>query len=399
MKAPGWLTAWPAWCWTGAAGIMIAPFYVLPSGLPQPSGAFAALTVVLLVADGRGQVQFPARAVPALTTLFALVVYIAITNFVWTGITGYSSISMNSAYYAYNSAVLVTTVAGYARFGARFLHALVRVAVASLLLQVVLSPFVFVPGQLRQELFYNNSNQLAYFAILVGSMFFAGARIERPDPRLEAVVYASVVYLALLSVSRAAFGSVLLLIGLALLNRPRSAIIVFGAIVSGLVTLEYLTDFLGAASERLSNLDPGTGRGYDRIANHPEYLVFGAGEGMSARFESEAVAHELHSIFGALLFSYGLPGIGLFVLLLVQILRLGRWSALMALGPTFIYGLAHQGLRFTQLWLLLGLVIGVGLELSKRRAAAAPRVDARGQAGPRRPNGMTTGAASSEGSA
>ena len=99
------------------------------------------------------------------------------------------------------------------------------------------------------------------------------------------------------------------------------------------------------------------------------------------------------------MFSYGLPGIGLFVLLLVQILRLGRWSALMALGPTFIYGLAHQGLRFTQLWLLLGLVIGVGLELSKRRAAAAPRVDARGQAGPRRPNGMTTGAASSEGSA
>ena len=184
----------------------------------------------------------------------------------------------------YNASVLATVVAGYARFGARFLRALVNVAVASLLLQVVLSPLVFVPGQLRQELFYNNSNQLAYFAILIGSIFFAGSRLVRPDPRLEAVIYAGVVYLALLSVSRAAFASVLLLIGLALLNRPRSALIVFGAIAAGLFTLEYLTDFLGAASERLSDLDPGHGRGYDRIANQPGYLLLGAGEGMSSRF-------------------------------------------------------------------------------------------------------------------
>src|SRR2546422_1043712 len=52
-------------------------------------------------------------------------------------------------------------------------------------------------------------------------------------------------------------------------------------------------------------------RGYDRMTNHPQYLLFGAGEGAYYRFQS-AWPRELHSSYGTLLFCYGIFGTALF---------------------------------------------------------------------------------------
>ncbi|GAI55574.1 unnamed protein product, partial [marine sediment metagenome] len=65
-----------------------------------------------------------------------------------------------------------------------------------------------------------------------------------------------------------------------------------------LSNLENRMSSLGLESD-----DSLAGRGYDRIVNHPQYLLFGAGEGSNKRFESMWPG-ELHSGVGSIFFSH-----------------------------------------------------------------------------------------------
>jgi hypothetical protein len=94
-------------------------------------------------------------------------------------------------------------------------------------------------------------------------------------------------------------------------------------------------------------------RGYDRIWLTPEYLIAGAGEGAFNRFSNN---NEMHSTFGTILFSYGLPGAALFLLVLWIIFRRAPPRYLVYFVPVCLYGITHQGLRFTQFWIFLALV-------------------------------------------
>ena len=97
------------------------------------------------------------------------------------------------------------------------------------------------------------------------------------------------------------------------------------------------------------------GRGYDRLVNHAEYLLLGAGEGSYNRFQSELPGSELHSSYGTLLFCYGLVGALLFSLALLLVCGLQvRW--MLYLSPVMLFGLFHHGLRFTLFWVLLAYV-------------------------------------------
>ncbi|MCS0065917.1 hypothetical protein, partial [Vibrio parahaemolyticus] len=63
-------------------------------------------------------------------------------------------------------------------------------------------------------------------------------------------------------------------------------------------------------------------RGYDRIFNHLDLIIFGAGEGIYSRLNSFIIDDyyqlELHSTFGNILFSYGLFGFLLFLLVIIR---------------------------------------------------------------------------------
>ena len=109
-------------------------------------------------------------------------------------------------------------------------------------------------------------------------------------------------------------------------------------------------------------------RGYSRILEYPEYVILGAGEGARYRFGPEH-SHELHSSLGTLLFSYGVPGLAFFLLMLLFVLRRKRFSVWLLTMAPLIYSLSHQGLRTTLFWIFLTIV---WLYAPETRTAFAP---------------------------
>jgi hypothetical protein len=95
-------------------------------------------------------------------------------------------------------------------------------------------------------------------------------------------------------------------------------------------------------------------RGYFRPFEFPKYLLFGAGQGNDARFDSP---HEIHSSFLSIFFYYGIFGLIFFLGFLYQIFRrLSLPEALMLSAP-FVYGLFTYGLRTPIFWVLMAIVV------------------------------------------
>jgi hypothetical protein len=94
-------------------------------------------------------------------------------------------------------------------------------------------------------------------------------------------------------------------------------------------------------------------RGHLRIIEYPQYLLFGAGQGMDERFDSNN-GYEVHSSFVGVFFYYGFFGIVLFFLFLWNLFKIK--INLLLLMPLFIYGLFTQGLRSPYFWIALGFV-------------------------------------------
>jgi hypothetical protein len=114
-------------------------------------------------------------------------------------------------------------------------------------------------------------------------------------------------------------------------------------------------------------------RGYDRIWNNKEHVFFGAAEGSRYRWrESTRIrTAEIHSSAGTLLFSYGIPGILMFGLFLYRVIRGVRMRHGLMLLPALLYSVAHQGLRFTMLWVLLALFVALKETPAASRKAVA----------------------------
>jgi hypothetical protein len=94
-------------------------------------------------------------------------------------------------------------------------------------------------------------------------------------------------------------------------------------------------------------------RGYDRMNNHPYYMILGAGEGSNKRFETYIENHEMHSSLGTILFCYGIPGSILFIIFIVSLLKGLPFTHRLYIFPVIAYGLVHMGLRFTIFYIAL----------------------------------------------
>ena len=65
--------------------------------------------------------------------------------------------------------------------------------------------------------------------------------------------------------------------------------------------------------------------------------------------------HEIHSSAATVLFSYGVVGATLFIVFIVRLMRGASLRSAMMLLPPVIYTVAHQGLRFSMLWIVLAV--------------------------------------------
>lgn len=337
--------------------LVAKPFYFNDSGLPQLADLFA-VPLFLLTALLRERMPREFMSFYLAGILFcAYALLISGTHFLYlddvrTGKAG--------VFYAYNIGMLYV-VLSQGRNGKQFLKLFMAFILISCLLQVLLSVIVGSESK-RETIFFNNPNQLAYWGLLSAAMFCVCSRCIRVPIPMQVAAWLMFSYLVLLGLSKAATISLIVLAVIHFSRNAKHTVLVTTVAVLVLVLAEGV-ELLENAGTRLASIgeqsdDSILGRGYDRILAYPQYLLFGAGEYGLARFPG--ADHEIHSTIGTVVFSYGFVGTLVFGTFLWLLFRLAGFSISIYLLPIFLYGGVHNGLRFTLLWMLFGLVAVVG---------------------------------------
>jgi hypothetical protein len=345
--------------------LVLTPLYVFAPGLPQPGDLLAVLLAPLVIVPF-GRRLFP-RAVVSLRALARVVVYIVVANLVWSialdvwEVNMRRGLWMSPIYYIYNMAIFWAALALYHRHREAFLRLTYRVLYVATIAFALAAP-ILGSSHVRQKLLFNNPNQLGFHATLVATVLVISQRPLRISTLQTSIGLLACSYLAILSASKAALGSMAILIGVGVFNRARTVVIT--AIIAGvaLIVSASAIEAVDRAHTRIvrdsshSFLEE---RGYDRILNNPEYLVLGSGEGAYVRFRDSTKigSAELHSSLGTMLFCYGFVGLGLFAWFVWASLRGVGLRIWLCLAAPFAYGFTHQALRTTLFWVLIALAM------------------------------------------
>ncbi|WP_409606340.1 hypothetical protein [Thermus sp.] len=375
--------------------VLLSPFYVWESGLPQPAHFLGAGLVVALLLLRR-RFTWDRKVMPwgFLFSIYAAVVNMAVY------VTYLDAHSLLSAiYYGFNFSLFWAVQQLADAQGRSWLVKQVRLAFVVLLFVQAL---FFLSGKGRafgENRFmgsFNDPNQLAHwtlwavivilavdyflqrrlswwswvglllgFAILVASASRSGLL------GFSAIVLALVVRVAFRRVRfHRKSGQVWLfsLLSLGVLAGLLAPVILLG------VSNEKVTGFQEKLVEQVQfyvlrvqegiaksgeNLEE---RGYDRLWKFPEYLILGAGEGASQRWAGETTfLGEIHSTLAGVIFYYGIPGSLLIVLFIGRIWSTlpGLWLRLLLLAP-LLYSLGTYNLRNSMFWLGLAILWAVG---------------------------------------
>lgn len=360
--------------------LLLTPIYVFKSGLPQPGDVFVVLLVPIALRGWNGRLS--KAAIKATRALLWFTLWVCVVDYAWAlalgnfKIFGTDTFVLFPLYYIYNSLMFLVALVLYERYGERFLRLTLYVIYVSLGMQVLASFGGQVGG--RGALFFNNPNQLGYYALLIACLLVILHWRLKLRLLTSSVALMSCAYLAMLSASRASIAGIAVLLAILVFSNPRVVFAVSAVAIALLFAGGPIAEAFERSQDRVLNRRHHLGffeeRGYDRIVEHKQYLVFGAGEGGLSRFaESPYQQMEIHGSAGTVLFSYGVVGVLLFLAFLWQLLRGATLKLLSVLIPPLIYTVAHQGLRFTILWVLFAIFLCMKAEMPRLgRARAAP---------------------------
>ena len=339
--------------------VVLKPFYLFPSGVPQIADLI--LVLALIISALFIKVRIDKNTASVLKAGFYFSLYTVGVNLAWSLYLKDLGMVVYASYYIYNAMAMFVIFVCAAAARDQFERCIFWGAVVSSCVQLlVVLATGLDPG--RETASFNNPNQLAYFSfIMLGFMLVTEHRITQ-----KLYLYAGMgaaMALSLLALSKSGLVVSVLLILLHFVRRPVIAGLFVAAFLGGLVWTEQ-TEIIDRAYERIENIgkqkdDSIAGRGYMRLVNYPQYLVLGAGEGGFYRFKGGSTI-EIHSTYATVLFSYGVIGFSLFTLFIYRIYRYTSLYHFFYLIPCFMYGLVHQGLRFSPLWIFLALVFICG---------------------------------------
>lgn len=216
---------------------------------------------------------------------------------------------------------------------------------------------------------FNNPNQLGYFSVATASIIALMFLDNIISMRYFAGATAACIFLSILSLSKAAMISVAFVLPLlvssfvAVRQRIRLKHLIAALIICiGMGLIAGNSDWIDQYKfyNRIADIgsdadDSLKGRGYFAISHFNTWeWVFGMGTDRTA----EVVGHEVHSTVWSFFVNYGLIGFALFVSFLIiwikKIYEKHSYIGLMVIiAPSMLYGLTHNGSRFTIFWLLL----------------------------------------------
>lgn len=366
--------------------VILTPFYFFDSGRPQVADMLGLILLVVVVKSWNG--RLPPRLGKQLVALLMFIGYVILLNVGWSLVEFKFSINAKvgfliaPTFYIFNGLILFVFLLMFQAFGEFFLWLTARLVLIAAVFQAVLA-LLSRAAVGRATAMFNNSNQLGYYALLSACIILVSHKRLRLSTLQVTTGLAASSFLALLSASKAALGSVAAL-GLVLLVTKIRTMLVVGLVFAALIfTSNPFSRAIDNAQQRIES-DESFGfieeRGYDRIYEYPQYLIAGAGEGAYNRFRETSLigAHELHSSMGTLVFCYGVVGVSLFGFFMWRTMKGTGFRAWLIVGTGFAYSMTHQGLRFRLLWVLLGMVAALReVQLRERQAKRAASIAAR----------------------
>ena len=371
LKRAPYLPKWTLYGWF--LYFIAAPFYVFDSGMPQPADwVMALLFMYLFIVGARPAVGIQQQVV---SKHWHFVFYVTLVNTIWFFFIDQSREKrfptiVHSFFYIFNFFTLRAVLILFTSYQEKFLKYTAYAVGAGMIIQAGLS-FVMGSTGSRNALFFNNPNQLGYYALLSGSLFMYVTKHLKLPSYFQLAAFFSFFYLTLLSSSKAALVGSLILITLAVINQGLLSFkrfVVLGVAIGigfyfvsnqelGSGLLRYSLNRFEMIGE--SKDDSYEGRGYDRMLNNPEYMIIGAGEGGYYRFDTLLSSGEIHSSFGTIIFCYGILGFFLFFRFVFAIFFKSSFFDVMYFVPIVAYSITHQGLRDSLLWVFLGVVFVV----------------------------------------
>ena len=362
-------------------GLVSLPIYLFESGVPQPSHFILSL-YILAVASQQSLVIGKDGAF--LIALFFIVLIrdgLAVTSsFDFEGVA-------NPAYILFNLAVLLafktdmaTNFESFCKVLLLGIYGALAVAVGGLVVQGV--SFSGSADLSRSIGTFNNPNQLGYFSLCMASLTLLLMVTKNVSKALAGFLMLVALLLVVASLSKSALLAFMFagLFYLYLLF-PKGYELSMGSFLSLVaILITYVLFSIGTfdgfyAFERLMSIGTDTDdnlgvRGYllFRYIDTPMELIFGLGYQQVI----DLLHHEVHSTVASFFFNYGAVGGLLFLgFLLAWLIKLKQRFDILAMiavaGPTMIYGLAHNGSRFTFFYILVAMSMTIPVRVRSRK--------------------------------
>lgn len=339
--------------------LIVYPFYFFSEGNPQIADIFGVLLIIVNIKSILTSINTNRFT----RNLFLFVIYALILNTVWMLILRDVILINNCIFYLY---CYLLMMAIYTKLNDKsFLKITLRAISIALIIQTILWPFIKSQG-VRTQMFFNNPNQLALWGICILIITYVLVRLLKVREIYGVPLFVLSSLFIIISASRAALLGCIVFWLFYIFKSRRNFMIAIFVFIIGVIFINYNYDIklhefaaLEYNAERFSKNELTSdqsfgGRGYGRVIENPQYLLFGAGEGIYERFNENI---ELHSIFANILFSYGIIGLMLYLGAFASFTKKMTTEIFVLLFIIGFFGSVHMTLRIPLFWITALFVI------------------------------------------
>lgn len=344
--------------------IFFSQFYFFPSGTPQPAQILFALILPFLVAWNFNYLKRSLSVVLGFKFLLLFFCYALLVNLAWGVVLQDWVIAFRpSLFWAFGVISFSLLYLGLKRSSV-IKNAVAFSCLAGLVFLIISYFLGFGEYRFGSRFngFFNDPNQMAFWCLCTFATFFY--LYEGKSKFFLALMFFVLSILIFVTQSRSAllglfFCFASLVVSVVSFNERRISVkkavwsLFMLLFIISLVLYFLQTEYFSIVWNRFSSTDfsqQSDIRGYGRLLEYPNYLLFGSGQGHNYRFGS---VHEIHSTWAGLVFYYGVVGFFLFFFFLLKIfLRLELSEKIMFLAP-LAYSFSTYGARTPIFWVFL----------------------------------------------
>ncbi|CDT88185.1 conserved membrane hypothetical protein [Vibrio coralliirubri] len=348
----------------------LKPLYFWSSGIPQIGDILLVSSFPIFVLYIiKNKIKMDSSSKLTFVSIIIFIAYTFIVNLSWTLIEQKLEPLLYSSYYIFNLYFVIISYLVITKGKLSLNSVVVFLFFVSIYLLAI---SILIPDPLPRKRFtFNNPNQFASYCLLI-TTFISYLLIKCKDKLSYKCIFLLLIsilinwYLTMLSLSAGAIVAVPIILFFTVIIKYKKHIPLISILFSLGVVLSYsilssnqeFEDTVNARIQKKENMDNSIGiiqeRGYDRIFNHPDYLLFGAGEGLRYRLDSYIIDDfyklELHSSYGTILFSYGVFPFLFMIYILYKRIK-NDYVFIVLLISISPYLLTHNLLRHPFLWL------------------------------------------------